>query len=303
MKLLVTFGCSWMFGVGVNYELGQTRDEYKINAWNKQIADENSFRGLLSQKYNFVNVNFSKGGSSNQEQFRLAENYFSSIEFISQKQHYSEIVVLWGITSIYRNEIFFNDYHRRKSFMYFESLPICKNILVNHFDQEDEVDLLSKKICFWDRFFDSIGVNNVWVDLFNHHDYKCAPNWLKDNYCECAGKNWPTWEKFSRGNINGIDQAIKDEIFDRQRWEFYKFFYNPTERFYKGDDCPRDLLSQLALKNSIPKLDNSYHQSDWDVDNKNVEYLTNIGVLNPFSNHPTKEGHRQIAKMLEQYFQ
>ena len=70
--LLITFGCSWTFGIGLNYIAGMSKDEYKQNKVNSNLIQEHSFRAKLSKKYNLTNINFSQGGSSNQLQFRQA---------------------------------------------------------------------------------------------------------------------------------------------------------------------------------------------------------------------------------------
>ena len=70
--LLVSFGCSWTHGVGSAYEKGMTLDEYKLTSHHKETITPNSFRYILAEKFNLENVNFARGGSSNQTQFRGA---------------------------------------------------------------------------------------------------------------------------------------------------------------------------------------------------------------------------------------
>ena len=75
MAKLVTFGCSWTYGIGSAYVDGIPQEQYhKIKK-----DDTNSFRKILCERHNFSNVNFSVGGSSNQKQFRLATEYFLSL--------------------------------------------------------------------------------------------------------------------------------------------------------------------------------------------------------------------------------
>ena len=106
-KLLITFGCSWTFGMSINYLPGMSKDELqKTNENVTDTANKLSFRGLLSAKYNFTNKNFASGASSNQRQFRLAKNFFQSSDFARCKLEYDKIIVLWGITSTARYEMF-----------------------------------------------------------------------------------------------------------------------------------------------------------------------------------------------------
>ena len=55
---LITFGCSWTYGVGVTFIKSQTESEYGANAWNPKFSDGYSFRGQLSKKLNWKNINF-----------------------------------------------------------------------------------------------------------------------------------------------------------------------------------------------------------------------------------------------------
>ena len=302
-QLLITFGCSWTYGVGVGYQDGMAPRDFAKIAWNPDYCDQYSFRSILSKKFNMDNVNISKGGSSNQEQFRLAENFFSSTKFFNLQNKYNDIVVLWGITSILRNEIFFNNLQYSKSFFYTDKSLLSKVIITEHFNERHELLLLRDKIKFWNNYFDSIGITNHWFDTFNHHDYAdCLPNTIKESYLSNRGNDWPSWEKFSNGDHSGVDLSILDEILDPTRWDFQPYFYAPAERLFYRNKQPRDLMSQLALRHGLDELESAYHTSDWKIDNNRVKFLTDLKLLNPYSHHPTMQGHKEIANILEELF-
>ena len=300
MKLLITFGCSWTYGVGVNYTSGMDKESFRAYAWNKGLCDRYSFRGLLSEKFDFTNINFSRGGASNDQQFRLAENFFNSFDFKQFQQQYSKIFVLWGITSILRKEAYFNDISARKSF--FLTRPddklLPKILLADHFDLHDEISILGKKIQFWDSIFDLLKVNNIWFDTFNHHDYNIIPEQIEQKYLAFAGESWPTWEQFKTSNLQDVPNEVMNEILDSTRWEFYKYHYSTSPRMFGRVLDNRDLLSRLAIANGMNSIDNNYHVSDWKNDASRISYLQKLGLLNPFSYHPTKQAHEQIANML-----
>lgn len=301
MKLLITFGCSWTYGVGLNYELGMSEPVFKTGAWDDELARLHSFRGILSSRYNLDNINFASGGSSNQMQFRLAENFFGSSKFQSYRNQYKEIVVLWGITSVMRNEAYFITKQLQKSFFYNDGSLLSKVITTNHFDQQHEMSLLEKKIQFWNKVFDSFGIKNIWFDTFNHHNY-CAD--MHKKYLEVAGKDWPSWENFVVGNFTNVSDTIQSEILDQTRWDFYEQYNTAADRMFGHNVVPRDLLSQLAIRNGMDLVDhNNYHESSWHIDCDRIRYLTNIGLMNPYSHHPTKSAHIQIADMLSAYFE
>lgn len=298
--LLITFGCSWTEGVGVNYEPGMSFKEFKLHAKDQYSLDHYSFRNLLCNKYNLCNLNFARGGSSNQTQFRTAEDFFSSDVFQRLRYKHKKILVLWGITSIFRNETFFTDTNQMKSFFYTNKSLLSKTIVSNHFDSQNEMNLISKKIDFWNKFFDLVEIKNLWFDTFNHHNYHdCIPEQVREEYQKYAGGQWPSWQKFKSGDFTDTPVHIQEEILDYSQWNFYQYFGKcGPKRLYMENNCPRDLLSQLAIKHGMTNVDTQYHLSDWEVDSERITFLVKLGILNPYSHHPTKQGHVDIAEML-----
>jgi hypothetical protein len=293
-RLLITLGCSWTFGVGVGYTQNLGRAGYERIAWDSDLCNSLSFRGILSTKYNLVNKNLSDGGSSNQKQFRLAKMFFSSEEFKKIQKEFDQITVLWGITSTARNELFFIEDNRLRNFFYSENSHLAKSLVKFSYDHQNEVDLLEIEMRHWDNYFENLNIKNLWFDTFNHHDYWDSH---KSYYEANAGPDWPTWEKFCCRDFANISSEIIDEIHDTSRWNFGSLGPNLVLR----NKHPRDLLSQLAIHNGCTDIDNQFHTSDWDIDSNRVSYLIDRGILNPHSHHPTRVGHEQIANILDEY--
>jgi hypothetical protein len=167
-NILVTFGCSWTYGVGAHYETGMTDEEYKINAWNTAIIEQYAFRKLISDKINFKNINFSCGGSSNQRQFRLAKEFFLSKD--EQWFHDKNIIVLWGLTSLYRNEFF--DASKNEYYNFFlDEKGFAQIILKKYFSEPIELQKLSEEMKMFDHFFYQKNIKNYWYNTFNEHTY------------------------------------------------------------------------------------------------------------------------------------
>lgn len=238
-NLLLTLGCSWTEGVGVSYKPGMSRDEYQ-KIW-KQDCDQYSFRSLISNYLGFKNINFAQAGSSNQRQFRLARDFFIDQSY----NRYDKIIVLWGITSTARSEMYDNQKKEYENFFYHEREPwvLARMLLKHSYDHDNEVEQLSRNMQFWDTFFSSKNIDNHWFDTFNTHDY----------------------------------------------------VYTNKFRMIDVDRQHRDLLSQLCYINNIKNIDNNYHLSNWISDSNRLSPLVELGVLNPYSFHPTVLGHQQLA--------
>lgn len=279
MKTFMTLGCSWTWGVGAAYQPGMSKDEYTNVAWELE-SEQRSFRSLLAKKYNLKNINFSAPGSSNQQQLRLASEYFfynpkeaeqynsvkdpSWPEFEGVNSLPEEIrqecinthqldfeykpnpdVVLWALTSVSRNEVWDLENQRHHGFFYHYDDKFSKFWLKNIYDLERELITLSTQVQLWNNYFKQQGIRNIWVDTFNIHRY--LPNTL--------------------------DNLIR----------------------------PWDLLG--AMLNKSTEFD-SYHHSNWSADDSaRIRKAKTQGLVNPISYHPTARGHEVMAEFLSPYLE
>jgi hypothetical protein len=270
MKYLITLGCSWTYGAGIGYTNGMSLDEFKDVVFNKELAEKYSFRSLLSEKYGYKNINFSIHKSSNKKQFRCARNFFSSETFNKIKNHAEDIIVLWGITSTGRNEVFStaqNEYinflmNHTKQFSEAEE-KISKFFFENIYDHDHEVFELAQDMTHWNDFFKLSGIKNYWFDSFNHHDYTI--------HSPGQGKDY----------VNNTD----------------------IKNFVIVHDHARDLMSQLVLTSGINEFDSKYHTNTWNLDTNRAELLAKANLINPYSFHPTTIGHEKIAGMMNHLFE
>ena len=114
MTKLVTLGCSWVKGVGAKYSCNNPDDESTYLSY-RSITNQNApyaWRTLLAKKYNLEQHNIAQGGSSNKTQFRRATEYFNEVE------NPKDVIVLWGVTSIHRDELFFKVLDKYKPFIF-----------------------------------------------------------------------------------------------------------------------------------------------------------------------------------------
>jgi len=234
MTSLITFGCSWTYGVGSHYINGMEKNEFMDNAWYKDTCNSNSFRGLISKKFNYKNINFSVGGSSNQEQFHKAQDFFPSVP------NNDDIIVLWGITSLYRYEFYDSVEKKWRSYFLNDANSASKIILKKHFDENAEIERLEKQIIFFNDYFKNKGITNYWFNTFNYHLFQ---------------------------------KQIKNLLFDG-----------------------KDLLSILI--NDFEPND-QYHLSTWYDPDRKIQKAKELGLVNPFTLHPTQQAHQILADVFE----
>lgn len=182
-NILITFGCSWTFGEGSGYIDGMSESEYNKIQHDPKICYENSWRKVLVDYYNLTHINFSVSGSSNQRQFKTAREYFVTEEWkklIANPKN--NIVVLWGITSTYRNYFWCKDTKRYENIFYkldgiksqydkYED-KLAEAMMSWSYVKEVEVEVVKNEILFFNQYFKLIGIKNIWFDTFNSLDYK-----------------------------------------------------------------------------------------------------------------------------------
>ena len=318
-KLLITFGCSWTFGVAAGYKSEMSRDQLMAISWNEDICYENSWRGKLCQRFDLENRNFAVGGSSNQRQLRLAIEYFNSNQFMQDRKDFSDISVLWGITSTARNEIWSNSRNKYFNFFYTADNEFSRFFVLNSYHHEAELRELRQQILHWNTLFRYLDINNHWFDSFNTHDYinsattknkSNSVSWeqFRNHYESIAGPDWPSCEKYLDNDWSGVAPDIKKEIQDDiQLIAWYDLCFDLPKiknsellpRFIGNQNRPCDLMSWLCIKNNIEiEQQRKYHLSGWAEDDTRVSKLVSQGLLNPFSNHPTGAAHDMIADFL-----
>jgi hypothetical protein len=323
-KLLITFGCSWTYGVGVNYQSGMSQKEWHSKAWDSDICDSLSWRGLLSKKFNFCNLNYAQGGSSNDKQFRSATEFFGSQKYLELREKFDKIIVIWGITSTARTELWSILHGRYYNFFLSENDNFSRFIAKYCYDHDAEVFRLRNLMLFWNVFFQGQQIKNYWFDTFNTHNYdhefigsfdglfNLNNKNKQTSYQSIAGPDWPSYSDFCQGNLIGVPPKIVEEItkiFGRPRLEKKDIFQTVIERndhtnlldpitnLLDYDQWPRDLMSWLMSQFDIAVSENrqNYHYSTWHPDRDGMEKLINLGLLNPYSYHPTKKAHMLLC--------
>jgi len=252
-NLLISFGCSWTYGMGANYISGMTKKDFENVFENEYQIEPLIFRKIISNKLDRVHINFSDIGSSNQRQFRLAREFFLTKDQEWFDQH--DVIVLWGLTSLYRNEFYstkikdyyslFLTYPQRcilRSTDNEEQRSFSKILLQRYFKEEVELKKLSEDMTLFNNFFEYKKITNYWFNTFNPHTYP------------------------------------------------HKFH----NLLFEGNDLLSILINDYTTNDK-------YHISDWDDTDLKITKAKEHKLVNPFSGHPTRVGHKIIADRILQH--
>ena len=128
--LLITFGCSWTFGQGSAYKEGMSSKRYDKIYLDPDLCWQNGWRKYVVDYFDFDHLNYGIGGSSNDKQFRLAKQFFTSNRFKELYQQGRKIYVLWGTTSVNRYDFWLKDTYQYEHIFL---KNVCRNMLLKQF--------------------------------------------------------------------------------------------------------------------------------------------------------------------------
>lgn len=303
-KFLITFGCSWTFGVGVGYQESMTWKEYTTIAWDLKMAEKYSFRQKLCERYGYTNINFANGGSSNQRQFRLAKRFFSSEQFKQIREQDAHVIVLWGITSTARLEKYSAVNNQISQVLLTRKDEFTEFMMKHWYSHEHEIFCLTNDMIHWNDYFRNLGIKNYWFDTFNHHDYRCnhpAITSLEDKFNRASGPDWPSWQDYLERNFD-LTSKIGLEMMNSTKFEFAEYLRTEEITNFAIDGSNRDLASQLAKRLDFSGCFDQYHYSTWENDTEKIKFLAQNRLLNPYSFHPTAKAHEMMAEIFDPFF-
>lgn len=183
----VYFGCSWTYGKCISLRPGELTDSIDFDQ-ERLLTDNKAYRSLIAKNFNAQQLNLSRPASSNDRQFRYASERYIGVKranpfyriskpdpnvvWLADEPVENNEYVIWFITSTARKEF----YHANSKEYHNEVLSrttrsIGKIYATEYYDHEYELERLSQQITLWNHYFSSIGIKNIWVDTFNHHDY------------------------------------------------------------------------------------------------------------------------------------
>ena len=262
-SVLVAVGCSWVAGRCIDVDPSLTTYDFN-HVEDPEFIKEHSFAGKLQRHLGLDQIHFiARNGASNEEQVRKLVAFIEN-----ERDQYSEIFVIWGITSIYRWEMYTTATEQVEPFVVGRVWPNnsqlteqVKYYFRHFFNREYELEKLGNQIALMNSYLNSIGIKHLFFNSFNSY----------------TNDDW---------NIKTVDEDC----------------------FYKLTQSHNDLLSFLCLanniefsKSSVPWLNLLKAKPDLQYHNRAVKELQNCGMLDRATAHPTVVAHTLIADELYNY--
>lgn len=167
--VFVQFGCSWSRAWGSDPKELLPFDKNYVE--NLEFLSNHSYMALLANHLNIPNrINFSLCGSNNDTQSRLI------FEFVEQNRHkFNRVFVSWGLTSIYRWELYCNRIDAPWDYMHgsnpeHESAKEMKYFFKHHWDKGWQLKLLSNKILALSSYLSMNGVEHLFFPVFQSYN-------------------------------------------------------------------------------------------------------------------------------------
>lgn len=236
-SVLVAAGCSWVVG--------------------KNVDPKSTFVQLLQENLELDEfVSLAENGSNNATQLHRL------IKFIESNQDtYSRIFVLWGLTSIYRWEMYSATTNRVESCMVGKNLPKIEEELkyyfTHFFNTDYELSKLGNQVSLLNGYLKNMDIGHL---IFN---------------------------SFQGYNNKDLDIDVDS-----------KYFYQVEE---KNNDMLSFLCQSNKIKlstSSVPWLNLAGGDQ---FNNNSIKELQTAGMLDDLDAHPTAQAHKLIANKLYDY--
>jgi hypothetical protein len=260
-SLLVAAGCSWVAGAYMDCDPAVTEFDYN-HVVDPEFRRQRSFAGLLQQQLGLDQIHFvARNGASNDDQLR------NLMAFLDRKRdNYSRVFVLWGLTSIYRWEVwssslgyiedsaFGRDTHKP------EVLEEIKYYYSHFWNREYELEKLGNKVLLLNGYLKSLNVEHLFFNSFQGYS--------ADNL-----------------NIKNIEE---------------KSFYLPAvvENDLASLLCKKN---NIYIKQSKMPFLNLLRPAAKQMNSSNIRELQQSGWLDCATAHPTVKAHQLIADELYNY--
>jgi len=165
---IVSFGCSWTWGAGAYWDENSVPADHRDHAWS-EVSENNAARNILARDFNTTNINYARGGYSNDYNFRMLRELLIT----SNRRDKSEIIILFGITSTARSEYYNIEESRYQHIKFDDSEKGSLNAryFISHYDHDHEVKLIEDQIIMFNDLLSFYGIPVIWYDTFNTHDY------------------------------------------------------------------------------------------------------------------------------------
>lgn len=290
-RLFVFFGCSWTYGKYLNWQQFVDSPEKFDLETEYQQAELYSYRSRIAQHFNADQLNFSEGGSSNDRQFRFAEEFFLSVynthDLKNIENNYNNVKdASWpSIDQLTPEQILECINHR-----VFVPSPRRLEILKNYYKDITVVWFItsfSRKELFnvntQDYENQFLTVDNNFSRFF--HKYYTTDNEIKNISAKML--LWNSW--FDQNNIKNVWV----DTFNHNNWSA-----EISNRLDFGSKYS-DLMSNMCINSNLSTANFSgYHTSEWLADENRSQDLVQAGYLNSKTLHPTQSGHELIANLV-----
>lgn len=260
-SVLVAVGCSWVAGRAIDIDPADTTFDLS-HIEDPAVVAQYSFSGLLQKKLGFDQLYFIAANASNNEtQVRKLINFIEN-----NKDNYSQIFVLWGITSVYRWEMYSDSSKDIESCVfgrrYSEGLNEEVDFYFKHlWNKEYKLEQLGNHVVMLDAYLTQHGIEHLFFNSF-------------DSYTD------------QDLMINSIDDNM---------------FYRVRE---SKNDMLSFLCVKHNVKlttTSVPWLNLVRPTVKQIYPNRAIKELQNKGVLDNATAHPTISAHSDIAEELYNY--
>lgn len=259
-SVLLAAGCSWVAAKSIDCDPDSLSVDF-THKENPAIVEQQSFAGILTTLLGYDQFYLiAEHGANNEQQLKRI------VDFVEKnKDNYSEIFVLWGVTSIYRWQMYNATSNQVEDCMIGRRQlsgieEEVKSYFSKHWNKELELERLGNNVLMLNGYLDNYNIKHLFFNSFQSYS---------DSSMNCA-----------------IDD---------------NYFYKVKE---DNNDMLSFLCSAAGIENNskspwlniLAPVESQYNTGA-------VKKLQTAGWLDKATAHPTVKAHLAIAKELHKYIE
>lgn len=179
-SVLIAAGCSWVAGRAIDCDPSATEFNFS-HVEDPESVKQHSFAGILQRRLDLDELHFiARNGSNNEEQ---CLNLVSFIE--DNYKNYSTIFVLWGLTSIYRWQMYSASTGQSEACMVGKKFKVdaltkeVKYHFSHHWDKDTELKKLKNNVVLVNGYLKNLGIEHIFFNAFQSYKISDVPEFYQ----------------------------------------------------------------------------------------------------------------------------
>jgi hypothetical protein len=181
-SILLAAGCSWVAAKSIDCDPDSIDMDF-AHIEDPAFVKQHSFAGLLTKQLGFDQLEIlAEHGANNEQQLKRIINFVEN-----NKDNYSDIFVLWGLTSIYRWQMYNATSNQVENCMIGRKQlsgveQEIKSYFSKHWNKDLELERLGSNVLMLHGYLDNYNIKHLFFNSFQSYTDSSMNYSIDDNY-------------------------------------------------------------------------------------------------------------------------